>query len=269
VPRRNWAASAAFVFAALLAAVPARAADASIFAAASLTDVMQELADGFADETGREVAIVPGASSTLARQIAAGAPADAFVSANRMFADLVAEQTGGRVVELFGNALVIIAPDAFEGEVALGDLEKALGDGRLAIGDPAHVPAGIYAREALVNAGLWELLADRLAPAADVRAAAALVAEQAAPFGIVYRTDAAMEGVRAVGRIDEALHSPIRYYSVVVEPDNVTADMFFSYLGSMKGENLIEYLGFDVGRDFDFLDKDGKAGQGTADGAND
>lgn len=243
-------------FVVLFGAVPgAVAADTQIFVAASLTDVIEELAAGFEAETGREVAVVPGSSSTLAQQIIAGAPADAFISANRSNADQVAKALDVSVRDLFGNALVIIGPEDFDGDVTLDTLEEALGDGRLALGDPEHVPAGIYAREALETADLWDALSERLAPAGDVRAAVHFVASGAAPFGIVYKTDAALDGVKQVGTIDPELYAPIRYWQVVVNPDNVTMDMFFSYLGSMKGENLIDYLGFDVGRDFDFLNE--------------
>lgn len=240
----------------LLGAVSAvNAAEAQIFVAASLTDVIEELAAGFAAETGREVAVVPGSSSTLAQQILAGAPADAFISANRFYADQVAKTLEGTSRDLFGNALVIIGPEDFDGEVTLENLVESLGEGRLAIGDPEHVPAGIYVQEALENAGLWEVLSTRLAPAGDVRAAVHFVSSGAAPVGIVYKTDALLDGIKQVGTIDPDLYTPIRYWQVMVNPDNVTMDMFFSYLGSMKGENLIDYLGFDVGRHFDFLNE--------------
>lgn len=237
----------------MLAASAAAGQEATLFVAASLTDVIEDLAAGFEEETGRQIAVVPGSSSTLAQQVLAGAPADAFISANRLYADEVAKSLDTTSRDLFGNSLAIIAPSGFEGEVSLKSLVSNLGDGRLAVGDPEHVPAGIYVQEALENAGLWEALRDRLAPAGDVRAAVAFVASGAAPLGIVYKTDGLVEGVEVVGVIDPDLHAPIRYWAVMIDEDNVTMDMFFSYLGSMEGENLIDYLGFDVGRDFDFL----------------
>lgn len=233
----------------------ALSADATVYVAASLTDVIEELAEGFETETGLTVAVVPGASSTLAQQIMAGAPADAFISANRLYADEVSKSLHVQPRDLFGNSLVIIGPEDFEGSVTLNSLLHDLGTGRLAVGDPEHVPAGIYAREALENTGQWASLSDRLAPAGDVRAVVAFVASGAAPFGIAYKTDAALAGVKIVGTIDPDLHAPIRYWEVTVNPDNGIMDMFFSYLGSMKGENLIDYLGFDVGRHFDFLNE--------------
>lgn len=242
--RRFAASFFALVLASTLAAMPARAADANIFVAASLVDVLEKLADKFETLVDREVTIVPGASSTLSRQILAGAPADFFISADHANAERVAKALGKQAFELFGNRLVIIAPDDFEGMVQLDELSAALEGRRLAIGDPAHVPAGIYAQEALESAGVWEELEAQLAPAGNVRAAVAFVANGAAPFGIVYKTDAAVAGVKIVDEIDEDLHTPIRYWSVLTNPDNVTADMFWSHIGSFDGMNRLEYEGF-------------------------
>jgi len=242
---RHWAASLlTFAMASISLAAPARSADANVFAASSLIDVLEILAEKFEQQTGRSVAVIPGASSTLSKQILAGAPADFFISADRFHADLVARDRDLQSFELFGNQLTIIAQKDFTGEVTLEGLPEILGDSRLAIGDPSHVPAGIYAKEALENAGVWNDLQGRLAPAGNVRGAVAFVARGAAKFGIVYTTDAATKGVRSVGAIDEKLHAPIGYWSVLVAPDNVTADMFWSYVGSFEGQNLLEYKGF-------------------------
>lgn len=215
-----------------------------VFAAASLTDVMEALAEGFETETGRVVTLVTGSSSTLARQIEAGAPADLFFSANRNYAEAVAEKMGAEAYDLFGNQLVIVAPEGFDGHVSLETLVVALGDGRLAVGDPAHVPAGIYAQEAMENAGVWGELEARLAPASDVRGALAFVAQGAAPFGIVYKTDAMIAGVTIAGEIDPELHTPVRYWGVMVNSESETADMFLSYVGSFKAQNLLDAMGF-------------------------
>ena len=230
--------------ASLCLALPARAADANVFAAASLIDVLEDLAEKFAQHTGREVAIIPGASSTLSKQIMAGAPADIFISADRFNADLVAKPRDLVPVELFGNRLVIVAFEETSDEVVLTDLPKLLGDTRLALGDPLHVPAGIYAQEALENAAVWDTLQNKLAPAGDVRAAAAFVARGAAKFGVVYATDAAFKGLTIVGEIDEKLHAPIRYWSVLLSVDNDTAGMFWSYIESFEGQSLLESEGF-------------------------
>ncbi len=236
---------AGFVF--LPSAVPAQAAEARVFAAASLTDAMDALVAGFEDRTGHTLTIVPASSSTLARQILAGAPADLYISANEAYAGQVIHETGAEGRDLFGNSLAIIAPDASDGEITLADLSEALGDRRLAVGDPAHVPAGIYAREALINAGLWETLEDRLAPASDVRGAVAYVAQGAAPLGIAYRTDAHVDGVRIAGTVPGGLHAPIRYWSVTLSPDNEAASGFLAYIESDAGTDMLRSMGFETG----------------------
>lgn len=225
---------------------PAFAGDVTVFVAASLVDVIDDLAAGFEKSTGHEVDVVPGASSTLARQIVTGAPADLFISADRANVDIVATNIGAEVHDLFGNRLAVVAPDSFEGTVTLDNLAEILGDGRLAVGDPAHVPAGIYAQQALENAGVWDAVKDRLAPAGDVRGAVAFVAQDATPFGIVYQTDAVVPGVKIVLEIDPALHAPIRYWGLVVDTDAVTALMFLSYIGSSEGQGLLADAGFEA-----------------------
>jgi len=229
---------------ALCGVTVAEAKDTRIFAAASLIDILEDLGARFETETGRRVTIVPGASSVLAHQIIAGAPADYFISADQTYADAVALDKDTRAYDLFGNSLVIIAPADFEGEVSRADLPELLGDGRLAVGDPTHVPVGLYAKEALVAAGVWDALADRLAPAGDVRAAVYFVARGVAPFGIVYATDAKLPGVREVGRIDADLHTPVRYWGVLTNPKSETADMFWTYIDSFEGQNRLDYAGF-------------------------
>lgn len=240
----SWVAS--FCAALIFGTFPVVADDerATIFVAASLIDVMGELGTEFAAETGREVVFVAGASSTMAKQILSGAPADAFISANKIYADLVGAELDRRVYDLFGNRLVVIAPVDFEGDIALEELPDLLGDGRLALGDPAHVPAGIYAREALENADVWEALAGHLAPTGDVRAVVDFVATGAAPFGITYATDVVEGEVVIAARIDEGLHEPIRYWGLETNPDNVTAELFLTYVNSFDGQVLLDYFGF-------------------------
>lgn len=247
--RQRFAASfCGVVFASLLFTGAARAADATVFVAASLIDVMTSVATAFEKETGRSIVIVPGASSTMAQQVLAGAPADVFISADLYHADLVAKELGDQSYDLFGNRLVVVAERDEKvmapKQIELVDLPMKLGDARLSVADPSHVPAGIYAQQALENAELWAELEDRLAPAADVRAALAFVLEGAAPYGIVYKTDALAANVDIIAEIDPSLHDDIRYWGVWVDKDNVTADMFLSYIGSFEGQNLIDYDGF-------------------------
>ncbi len=202
----------------LAAAARAQAAPV-VFAAASLTDALRALGQ----EWGARGNPVPrfsfAASSTLARQIEQGAPADLFVSADEAWADhlqarnLLAEATRRSPL---GNTLVLVAPAGAMTQVELSpatDLRALLGtNGRIATGDPAHVPVGRYAQAALTWMGQWQALAPRLARADNVRAALLLVERGEAPLGIVYATDAAAsQGVRVVGRFPAASHEPITY----------------------------------------------------------
>ena len=206
---------AAFAFAA-----PASAADgATVFAAASLADALRALGQDWAARGNPAPRFSFAASSTLARQIEQGAPADLFMSADQAWADHL--QSRGLLDQAtrrngIGNTLVLVAPAGAARPVELEpgtDLRALLGTrGRIATGDPAHVPVGRYAQAALTWMGQWETLAPRLARADNVRAALLLVERGEAPFGIVYATDAAISsGVRVVGRFPAASHDPITY----------------------------------------------------------
>jgi molybdate transport system substrate-binding protein len=172
--------------------------------------------------------IAYGASSALARQVDAGAPAELFLSADLDWIDWLAKRhrLAAPPVRLLANDLVLIAPAAGRADVRLVpgvDLARALDGGRLAIADPRAVPAGRYARAALESLGAWKGIEPRLAPAGDVRAALALVARGEAPLGIVYRTDALAEPrVRVVATFPEASHPPIVYGLALL--DGATAD---------------------------------------------
>lgn len=211
-----------------------------VFAAASLSDALSEIGDRLAGDGGTAVTFSFASSSTLARQIEAGAPADIFASANEAWVDYLTVRglvVAGERSSPIGNSLVLIAPaESTFGEVVVDaglDLPALLGDGeRLAMGDPDHVPAGVYAREALRALGLWQALEPRLARAGDVRAAVALVERGEAPLGIVYATDAAVtDGVQVVGRFPAASHPPIAYpFVMVAEPATPAARRVFAAL---------------------------------------
>ena len=213
----------ALLFAALAAAAPLRAEDAdagpvTIFAAASTASALNAVAAAFQAQSGVPVRPVFASSSTLARQIARGAPADLFLSASTAWMDFVAARglvAPGTRLELLGNRLVLIAPARAPFEIEIGPgfpLERVLGDGRLALGDPDHVPAGIYAKAALERLGVWARIRDRLALAPDVRAALALVERGEARAGLVYATDAAIAGrVAIAGHVPPDSHPAIVY----------------------------------------------------------
>ncbi|MXP64121.1 molybdate ABC transporter substrate-binding protein [Roseomonas sp. M0104] len=196
----------------------AQAAPLTVFAAASLQDALRAQAAAW-EEAGRPAPRMSfAASSTLARQIEQGAPADLFASADEQWMDYLAKRDlilpGSRRATL-SNSLVLIAPpdqaqplEPREGAELLARLGAG---GRLAVGDPAHVPAGIYARQALTSLGLWQELEPRLARADNVRAALLLVERGEAPLGIVYGTDARVAKVSVVGTFPPESHPPISY----------------------------------------------------------
>jgi molybdate transport system substrate-binding protein len=175
-----------------LAAMPALAEKALVFAAASTTNALQELAPAFTRATGHEVEFAFGASSDLARQAVAGAPADAFLSADAVRMDTLDKaglvQPGTRV-DLLSNRLVVVVPSDVKGRLV--GPEDLKGVKRLALADPAAVPAGVYAKAWLEKAGLWKALEPKVVPALDVRAALSAVESGRVDAGVVYATDAA------------------------------------------------------------------------------
>ncbi|SHF24057.1 molybdate transport system substrate-binding protein [Modicisalibacter ilicicola DSM 19980] len=197
-----------------------------VFAAASLTDALDRAIAHY--ESRHDVDIVPvyASSSTAARQIARGAPADLFFSANVRWMDWLAEQgieLGLRNDVVQNRLAVIAARDSDLSDVTPGRgqaLDALLDEGqRLAVGDPDHVPAGIYTRQALQALREWDALEPRLARADNVRAALALVERGETPLGIVYRTDAqASDKVRLLGLFPDDSHDPIVYPLALIDP---------------------------------------------------
>lgn len=218
----------------------------NIFVASSLVDVMGEMAQDFETESGISVAVVSAGSSTLAQQIVAGAPANIFVSANLEWVEFVRERASFSTGEaLFSNRLVIIArPDTNIDLTSLADLTKRLQGQRLAIGDPAHVPVGIYARQALIGVDIWQQIKNSIAPTSDARSALRLVATGSAPLGIVYASDARDKSVRIVYEIDPALHGKIFYWGALSLNANTQAREFFDYLGGHKMQDVAQGYGF-------------------------
>lgn len=224
-----------------------------VFSASSLTDAMSDAADTFSEATGTEVVLSFAASSVLAKQIEHGAPAAVYISANPAWMayledrDLVVADGDHMIAQ---NRLVVIAPADSDAVIDVDDpngLVSALGGhGRLAIGDPTHVPAGQYARQALEHLGVWQDLHDRLAPAANVRGAVALVERGEAPLGIVYRTDAAVtDRVRVVAELPSESHDRIVYPAArIVLGDSLAAQDFVDFLLSDEGRDILIAHGF-------------------------
>jgi molybdate transport system substrate-binding protein len=221
----------------------------TVFAAASLRNALDEAAAAF---HGARVTMSYAGSSSLARQIERGAPASVFISADLAWMDYLDArgrlEPGSRRA-LLGNRLVLIAPAAAgpSAHIERGmPLARRLGArGRLAIGNPDHVPAGMYAKAALESLGVWNEVENRLAPTENVRLALALVARGEAPLGIVYATDAAAEpNVRVIERLEPSLHPPIVYPMALIEGSGAQARAFADYLRQPQARRIFEKHGF-------------------------
>ena len=222
-----------------------------VFAAASLGDALAQVDTAFTAQTGIPVRDSFAASSVLARQIEAGAPVDVFLSADPVWMDYLAQrgllQRGSRR-DLLGNALVLIAPrdSKVRLHIAPGfDLAGALGDGRLATGDPDSVPVGRYARAALMRLGVWSQVSGRLVAAENVRAALEYVARGEAPLGIVYGTDAQAEKrVRVVDVFSEDTHPPITYPVALTARASPLAARYAAFLEGAGAREIFVRAGF-------------------------
>ncbi len=223
-----------------------------VLAAASLQEAMTDAADAWARAGHGRPVVSFASSSALARQAMAGASADLFVSADVEWMDAL-DRRGllrrGSRVDFLGNRLVLVAPRGRTGKIALRpgvDLLPALGRGRLAMADPASVPAGRYGQAALQRHGAWARVAPRVVRAENVRAALALVERGAAPLGIVYATDAeASRRVRIVGVFPAASHPPIRYPLAILKASrSPDAAGFRAFLLSRQGRAIFARRGF-------------------------
>jgi len=184
---------ARIVIALLFSAAPVAAEEVTVYAAASLTDALKEVAQGFEAKTGHKVVFNLGASNDLARQIRAGAPADVFFSADK--AQMDGLEAAGLVraadrMDVLSNILVVVVPASRTARMS--QPSDLLAVQRLALADPEAVPAGVYARTWLQSVGLWDKLKDKVIPTLNVRAALSAVESENADAGIVYRTDAAI-----------------------------------------------------------------------------
>jgi molybdate transport system substrate-binding protein len=223
-----------------------------VFAAASLKEAMDEVAERFQADTGVQVSRSYGGSSALARQIQYGAPAQVFVSANAAWMDVL--QGDGLLVPgtrrpLLANRLVLIG--GADRDVSLlvepdMDLLAALNGGRLAMALVDAVPAGIYGRAALVSLGVWDRVQGRIAQTDNVRAALRLVAVGEAPLGIVYATDAAADPrVRVLGVFPSGSHPPILYpVARLKQDDSAAALAFYDFLRGPQARAIFQQRGF-------------------------
>ena len=202
------------------------------------------------EQGGAEVRVVYGASSALARQVDAGAPAQVFFSADPDWPAWLQKRghVVGQPVTVLGNDLVLVAPAASRVALRIAPgfgIAAALGAGRLAIADPRAVPAGRYARASLESLGVWKSVEARLAPADSVRTALNLVAREEAPLGIVYRTDAKVEPrVRIVDTFPDGTHPPIAYVLAVLRGAPPEAQAFAAFTSSDRAWREWSRYGF-------------------------
>jgi molybdate transport system substrate-binding protein len=255
--RRRFAILSVLAALAGLLALPFAAAAAgerplTVFAAASLRNALDAANAAFEAQGGPKVTVSYAASSALAKQIEAGAPADVFISADRDWMGYLKDRklvAAGSDFILLGNRLALIAPKDSAVAVAIGKdfpLAAALGDGRLAIGEVNSTPAGRYARAALTSLGVWAQVEGKLAQAENVRAALKLVATGEAPLGVVYATDAqAEEAVRVVGEFPEASHPPIVYPAgALAGAAGTGAEKYLAFLRSPAAGRIFAEHGF-------------------------
>lgn len=245
---------AALSLLAVVAAAPAAAqARLTIFAAASMRNALDQVDAAFTKATGIKVVASYAATSALTQQIAQGAPADVFISADlKWMAYAVAHKLvrPASRVDLLGNRLVLIAPKASKlDHVAIGkgfDIAKLAGSGRIAVADVKAVPAGRYAREALTALGVWKAVEPKLAQAENVRAALAYVARGETPLGIVYATDAEIEpAVKVVGTFPASSHPPIIYpVAATTASKNRQVPRYLRFLQTPAAKAIFEKYGF-------------------------
>lgn len=234
----------------MITALPVRANEVVVFAAASLKTVLDDVAQEFTADTGHGVTAVYAGSNSLAAQIVQGAPADLFVSADPGWMDHV-EQYGmvQARADLVGNRLVLIAHGADAAPVSLSsgpDLSRMLGEGRLAMALVDAVPAGRYGKAALESLGIWDDVRADVAQADNVRAVLALVAMGEAPLGIVYATDAiAEDDVTVVAAFPSGSHPAITYPAALLTGASDDADRaFFDFLAGDRARAIFRRHGF-------------------------
>ena len=244
--------------AALLTATMAMATDrleVTVFAAASTTNAITDINRLYEEKGLGKITVSFAASSTLAKQIDNGAPADIYISANVKWMDYLMEReliepTTRR--DLLSNRIVLIAPSGRshkDVDITKGfDLAALLDKGRLSMGDPEHVPAGIYGKKALISLGVWDSVKDMLAPAKDVRSALVLVERDEAPIGLVYATDAAITSkVRVIGRFPIDSHPPITYPVAAIKGhDNEAVRQYLDFLDLPEAAAIFTQYGFSL-----------------------
>lgn len=219
-----------------------------IFAAASLADVTEEVADSYSEYSGNDVRFTFSGSNLAAGQIVdAGAPADAvwfagWTPISRLVdAGMVAEH---EVVWVCFNKIVVVVAAGQDTETRLSSLHELVGAGSIAIPDPEAAPAGEYARAALSVDGVWDEIAGQVVPTLDARAALAAVTSGGTDFAIVYATDASTANVKVVFEPDIPNDVPPPFYYAALLSENVVAAGFLEYLSSGPAKLILDEHGF-------------------------
>lgn len=222
----------------------------TVFAAASLTNAITEIADAYEKEKAVKIQTSFAASSTLAKQIEQGAPADIFISADTKWMNYLQDRSlvdASSKANLLGNHLVLIAPKGRSFKI---DMDKSFNfagsfAGRLCTGETESVPVGIYAKQALKNLGWWDAIKMRLVGTQDVRAALVFVERSECSAGIVYETDAKVSAkVEIVAVFPDASHEPVIYPLALVKGASSQASGFYDYLKSDKAKVIFTKYGF-------------------------
>jgi len=226
----------------------------TVFAAASMTNALDDVDADFTKQTGVKVVTSYDASSALMKQIEGGAPADAFVSADLKWMDYGVEKkviNESTRINLLGNVLVLIAAkDAKIDPVDIEpgfDLAKLAGDGRIATGNVNAVPVGLYAKAALEKLGAWASVEPKMKLAANVRVALACIARGEAPLGIVYATDAKIEpNVKIIGVFPDNSHDAIVYPMAAIVNAKPGTIEYLAFLRSAAAKSIFQGYGFSV-----------------------
>lgn len=237
----------------LIISISSHAAEkVTVFAAASLTNAMEDIATAYKQtNSDSDIAFSFASSSVLARQIEQGAPVDIFMSADQQWMDYLLEKKITATKEtLLKNSLVLIAPN----ESPLNQItvnkttrwdEILPKNEKLAVGDPDHVPAGLYTKESLTNLGVYQQLEPQLARASNVRDALMLVERGEAVLGAVYSTDAKIsKNVKIIGEFPAETFAAIEYPITLITTNNPSAQKFYDYLKSAEAKAIFEQYGF-------------------------
>lgn len=246
--RRRIAWAFLFLFVSLpLACRKASTGEIVVFAAASTTDALREIAEDYRRAGGGVVAFSFGSSATLAKQIAAGAPADVFLSADLIQMNALQKAGFIRVedeVDLLSNQLVVIVPSS--SKRALAEPNDLAILPRVALADPESVPAGVYSKRWLESLGLWSILQPKVVPTVDVRAALASVESERVDAGIVYRTDAAISQKVRIAYAVPVEKGPKIVYPVarVASSKKRAAADFVAFLGQARAKAVFARYGF-------------------------